>query len=130
MHLRAPLEKISDPNTLSNYDNNIRNHYNQSKSELPLRDYSAYTSTQNTITNLGNDDLGSGESNILAFETIKAKKRPFSDRANESAHSDPVDNITNRQTRDWKFPTMVSAISKDPIHTLSTTGYEQRELAT
>ncbi|KAE9364832.1 kinase-like protein [Stipitochalara longipes BDJ] len=136
--LRAPLEKVFDSNTLSNYNNNSLDHYNQHmqqpKSDLPLRDDSGYTSIRDTMIDLSDHDSDNGGSNILDLQTIKAEKRSpgggtFDDASalagfTRPAHSDPADNNSNRLTRDWKFPTMAPPASADPIHTHFTTTYE------
>ncbi|PMD46103.1 kinase-like protein [Hyaloscypha variabilis F] len=141
--LRAPLEKVFDPNTLSNYHDNSLDHYNQHmqqpKSDLPLRDDSAHTSIRDTMIDLGDHDSDNGGSNILDLQTIKAEKRsPNGSTVNYAsalgdftrpAHSDPEDNNSNRHTKDWKFPAMAPPASADPIHTHFTTTYELPESA-
>ncbi|KFY80216.1 hypothetical protein V499_00890 [Pseudogymnoascus sp. VKM F-103] len=122
--LRAPLERIFDSNTISNYDDNSRNHYvrlpQQPTSELPLRDNTAHTAIRDTMVNLGsNHDSGSKLSPDL--ETIKAGRR--GDGANGSPFglvdfrrptlSDPIDVNGHRRTQDWKFPSITPSASAD-----------------
>lgn len=122
--LRAPLEKIFDPSTLSNYDDNSRDHYKQHlqqpKSDLLLRDDSPHISIRDTMIDLDGYDLEDGGSDTFDLETIRAEQRsqnseaaPLSDFS-EPAHYIPAENNSNRLTRDWKFPTMVSPTFEDP----------------
>ncbi|KAA8570372.1 hypothetical protein EYC84_002665 [Monilinia fructicola] len=84
--LRGPLEKIFDPNTLSNYEDNSRNHYGRpfqppeltpvpSRSDLPLRDDTAQTSIRDTMIDLGGHDVETGISVFPDLDTIKAGRR-------------------------------------------------------
>jgi serine/threonine protein kinase len=124
----APLEKIFDPNTLSNYEDNSRNHYGrqmqQPASDLPLRDDSAQTSIRDTMIDLGGHDSDTGLSSFPDMETIRAGRRTQEESDDEYAStlhdfsrpalSDPADVNPNRRTQDWKFPTMVPPASADP----------------
>ena len=127
--LPAPLEKIFDPNTLSNYEDNSRNHYGrpiqQPASDLPLRDDTAQTSIRDTMIDLGGHDSETGLSNFPDMETIKANRRGGREEAEDEytstlhnfsrpALSDPADINTNRRTQDWKFPSMAPPASADP----------------
>ena len=127
--LPAPLEKIFDPNTMSNYEDNSRNHYGraiqQPASDLPLRDDTAQTSIRDTMIDLGGHDSDTGLSNFPDMDTIKANRRGVREEAEDEytstlqdfsrpAHSDPADINTNRRTQDWKFPTMAPPASADP----------------
>ncbi|QSZ29245.1 hypothetical protein DSL72_003757 [Monilinia vaccinii-corymbosi] len=134
--LRAPLEKIFDPNTLSNYEDNSRNHYGRpfplpasdltpvsSRSDLPLRDDTAQTSIKDTMIDLGGHDVETGISVFPDMDTIKAGKRARDEADGDftktlpdfsrPALSDPADINPNRRTQDWKFPSMVSPASAD-----------------
>ncbi|KAF7871845.1 hypothetical protein EAF04_003952 [Stromatinia cepivora] len=135
--LRGPLEKIFDPNTLSSYEDNSRNHYGRpflpptsdlppipSRSDLPLRDDTAQTSIRDTMIDLGGHDVETGISVFPDMDTIKAGRR-VRDEPDEDymttlpdfsrpALSDPADINPNRRTRDWKFPAMVPPASADP----------------
>ena len=124
--VRAPLEKIFDPNTISNYEDNSRVHYGKqmplSTSDLPLRDDSAQTSIRDTMIDLGGID-SDGLSSFPDMDTIKANRRrdEGEDEYGSSLHdfsrpplSDPADINTNRRTQDWKFPSMAPPASADP----------------
>jgi hypothetical protein len=136
--LPAPLEKIFDPNTLSNYEDNSRSHYGrqmqQPPSDLPLRDDSAPTSIRDTMIDLGGHDSDTGLSNFPDMETIKAGRRVKEESDDEyistlhdfsrPALSDPADINTNRRTQDWKFPSMAPPASADPELSRFPTSYE------
>ncbi|KAL5344392.1 hypothetical protein ACLOAV_010652 [Pseudogymnoascus australis] len=122
--LRAPLERVFDPNTISNYDDNSQNHYGrlmqQPSSDLPLRDNTAHTAIRDTMVNLGSN-YGSGIKLSPDLETIKAGRR--GNGANGSAFglvnfrrptlSDPIDINGHRRTQDWKFPSITLSASAD-----------------
>jgi hypothetical protein len=125
----APLEKIFDPNTMTNYEDNSRVHYGKamtsapSTSDLPLRDDSAQTSIKDTMIDLGGHDSETGISSFSDMDTIKAGRRQDEneDQYNSTLHdfsrpalSDPADINTNRRTQDWKFPSMAPPASADP----------------
>lgn len=136
----APLEKIFDPNTISNYEDNSRVHYGKpmisapSTSDLPLRDDSAQTSIKDTMIDLGGHDTETGLSSFPDMDTIKANRRQDEDseQYNASLHdfsrpalSDPADINTNRRTQDWKFPSMAPPASADPeLSRFPPTSYE------
>ncbi|KAH8602558.1 hypothetical protein B0O99DRAFT_2319 [Bisporella sp. PMI_857] len=125
-----PLEKIFDPNTLSNYEDNSRNQYGgrnmaqSSTSDLPLRDDSTQTSIKDTMIDLGGHDSDTGLSSFHNMDTIRAGDhiQQTSNIGNGSAfqdfsrpaHSDPADAKDNRRTQDWKFPSMAPPASADP----------------
>ncbi|TGO24164.1 hypothetical protein BPAE_0110g00220 [Botrytis paeoniae] len=134
---RGPLEKIFDPNTLTSYEDNVRNHYGRpylpptsdlppvpSRSDLPLRDDTAQTSIRDTMIDLGGHDAETGISVFPDMDTIKAGRRvreePDEDYMStlpdfsRPALSDPADINPNRRTREWKFPAMVPPASADP----------------
>jgi hypothetical protein len=136
----APLEKIFDPNTISNYEDNSRAHYGKgmtsapSTSDLPLRDDSAQTSIKDTMIDLGGHDTETGLSSFPDMDTIKAGRRQDEneDQYNSTLHdfsrpalSDPADINTNRRTQDWKFPSMAPPASADPeLSRFPPTSYE------
>lgn len=136
--LPAPLEKIFDPNTLSNYEDNSRNHYGRPmplpSSDLPLRDDSAQNSIRDTMIDLGGHDSDTGLSNFPDMDTIKAGRQNQEESEDEyistlhdfsrPALSDPADISNNRRTQDWKFPTMVPPASADPEISRFPTSYE------
>jgi hypothetical protein len=127
--LPAPLEKIFDPNTLSNYEDNSRSHYGramqQPTSDLPLRDDSAQTSIRDTMIDLGGHDSETGLSCFPDMDTIKAGRHGVDAQSEDDyvstlpdfsrpALSDPADINSNRRTQDWKFPSMAPPSSADP----------------
>lgn len=136
--LPAPLEKIFDPNTLSNYEENSRSHYGRqlqpATSDLPLRDDSAQTSIRDTMIDLGGHDSDTGISNFPDMDTIRAGRRAPEESEDEyistlhdfsrPALSDPADINTNRRTQDWKFPSMAPPASADPELSRFPTSYE------
>ena len=135
----APLEKIFDPNTLSNYEDNSRNHYGRvmqpPASDLPLRDDTAQTSIRDTMIDLGGHDSDTGISNFPDMDTIKANRRGGREEAEDEyvstlhdfsrpALSDPADVNPNRRTQDWKFPSMAPPASADPELSRFPTSYD------
>ena len=136
--LPAPLEKIFDPNTLTSYDDNSRNHYGrpmpQLVSDLPLRDDSAQTSIRDTMIDLGGHDSDTGLSIFPDMDTIKAGRRAPEESDDEytstihdfsrPALSDPAETNNNRRTQDWKFPSMAPPASADPELSRFPTSYE------
>lgn len=137
--LPAPLEKIFDPNTLSNYEDNSRSHYGkppqQPASDLPLRDDTAQTSIRDTMIDLGGHDSDTSLSNFPDMDTIKANRRGAREEEEDDysttlhdfsrpALSDPADVNPNRRTQDWKFPAMAPPASADPEISRFPTSYE------
>jgi hypothetical protein len=135
----APLEKIFDPNTLSNYEDNSRSHYGRlaqpPTSDLPLRDDSAQTSIRDTMIDLGGHDSDTGLSDFPDMETtIQASRHGREETSDEytstsydfsrPALSDPADTNPNRRTQDWKFPSMAPPASADPEMARFPTSYE------
>jgi hypothetical protein len=127
--LKAPLEKLFDPNTMSNYKDNSVQHFNlqpNPASDLPLRDDSAQTSIRDTLIDLDAHDIPSGLSSFSEMDTMKPARRAAQDESEEDyeygqdfarpALSDPVDN-PNRRTQDWKFPSMAPPASANPEFT-------------
>jgi hypothetical protein len=137
--LPAPLEKIFDPNTLSNYEDNSRSHYGRqaqpATSDLPLRDDSAQTSIRDTMIDLGGHDSDAGLSDFPDMETTIQASRYAREETSDGysstsydfsrpALSDPADTNPNRRTQDWKFPSMVPPASADPELARFPTSYE------
>ncbi|EKD19212.1 uncharacterized protein L3040_009348 [Drepanopeziza brunnea f. sp. 'multigermtubi'] len=89
----APLEKIFDPNTLSNYEDNSRAHYGgpmmysgslDRSGDLPLRDDTAHVTIRDTLIDLdglgtmidlGGHDAETGQSSFPDMNTIRADRR-------------------------------------------------------
>lgn len=135
----APLEKIFDPNTLSNYEENSRSHYGRyappPTSDLPLRDDSAQISIRDTMIDLGGHDSDTGLSDFPDMDTTIQASRHGRQESNDSYTStsydfsrpplsDPADTNPNRRTQDWKFPSMAPPASADPEISRFPTTYE------
>lgn len=126
----APLEKIFDPNTMSNYEENSRRQYGgQSQppptSDLQLRAESD-SSINSTIIDIDLNVIDSFQDNTLRpnrDENDSEDDYPYHD-FNRPALSDPADGNLNRQTRDWKFPSMAPPASADPELSRFPTSYE------
>ena len=102
--LKGPLEKVFDPNTISNYGDNARAFYGRqasppaSGSDLPLRDTSEHSTVRESLIDL---DASLGGDTLTRFgdaETIK----PGGARASTSG----LGEVDRRKTQDWTFPSM------------------------
>ncbi|KAI0432919.1 kinase-like protein [Xylaria sp. FL1042] len=95
----VPLEKAFDPNTLSNYKDDVRAFYGRqyppSTSDLPLRDDSSHLTLRESLIDLDASLNGSDLSQFADVETIKARPQTLS--------SDVAD-LDRRRTQDWTFP--------------------------
>lgn len=135
--MKAPLERLFDPNTISNYEDNSVRHYYKSNgsgmttptvaaiSDLPLRDDAAQPSIRDTMIDLGEHSTETGMSSFPDLDTIKASRYHNEDMEDDdydsgplhdfgrSALSNPAESNPNRRTQDWKFPSM-AALSADP----------------
>ncbi|KAK1756470.1 hypothetical protein QBC47DRAFT_380008 [Echria macrotheca] len=114
--LKAPLEKVFDPNTLSSYGDNTRAFYGLSGgrdpspprgSDLPLRSMSQDSTVRESLIDLD----ASGGDTLTRYgdaETI----RPVGAKPADSGLEDPA----RRKTQDWTFPSMTAAESalEDP----------------
>jgi hypothetical protein len=132
--IKAPLEKIFDPNTTSNYEENSRNHYNLTKvSDLPLRDNSAQTSIKDTMIDLDAQDVETGPPQFQDMDTIRATRDDNREDEYDGIDfsrpplSDPADNL-NRRTQDWKFPVLAPPASANPELSRFPTSPEPRRL--
>lgn len=131
--LKAPLEKVFDPNTISNYEENSRAYYGKppppptatnNTSDLPLRDDSLHSTLRESLIDLDaslHHDGGGELSGFVDMATIRAGMRVPSDSEfdeatdfNKPPLSDPADLNPNRRTQDWKFPTMIPPASANP----------------
>lgn len=127
--VKAPLEKIFDPNTLSNYDDNSRMYYGRlfqpppsAASDLPLRNESVQQSdVRESLIDLDASLHGSDLSQFTDMGTIRgidssqaAIEYDFSDAQYQGPSSDPADVPNNRRTQDWKFPSMAPPASANP----------------
>ncbi|KAL2200073.1 kinase-like domain-containing protein [Corynascus similis CBS 632.67] len=128
--LKAPLEKVFDPNTISNYEDNSRAYYGKAPpppmtsttSDLPLRDDSLHSTLRESLIDLDASLHDGGElSQFVDMATIRAGMRVPSDSDGEEVTdfsrpplSDPADLNPNRRTQEWKFPTMAPPASANP----------------
>ncbi|KAL2176022.1 kinase-like domain-containing protein [Thermothelomyces heterothallicus CBS 202.75] len=128
--LKAPLEKVFDPNTISNYEENSRAYYGKpppppmtsTTSDLPLRDDSLHSTLRESLIDLDASLHDGGElSQFVDMATIRAGMRVPSDSDGEETTdfnrpplSDPADLNANRRTQEWKFPTMAPPASANP----------------
>ncbi|KAI5866551.1 kinase-like protein [Durotheca rogersii] len=85
MKVKAPLEKVFDPNTISNYDENSRMYYGRpmpppasepppqefSQSDLPLRDDSLHATLRESLIDLDASLGGADLSNFADMGTIR-----------------------------------------------------------
>jgi serine/threonine protein kinase len=101
----APLEKVFDPNTISNYQDNARIFYGRhgprpsspsSTNDLPLRDISEQSSVRESLIDLDASWDGIEPSGFTELETIRSRTQP--------SFSAPEDSGGWR-TLDWTFPT-------------------------
>lgn len=132
--VKAPLEKLFDPNTISNYEDNSRAYYGRfpppsldypppppPASDLPLRDDSSQSQgVRESLIDLDASLDGSNLSEFVDMNTIRAgdprasTDYDFGDVSyNKPPLSDPELN-NNRRTRDWKFPSMAPPASANP----------------
>ncbi|KAF5125345.1 Serine/threonine-protein kinase nak1 [Metarhizium brunneum] len=130
--IKAPLEKVFDPNTISNYEDNSRAYYGRpfpapaptsaSASDLPLRDESAAPAdVRESLIDLDASLHGADISKFVDMGTIRAGDSHASidyDLGDtpypRPPLSDPADLNNNRRTQDWKFPTMPPPASANP----------------
>lgn len=117
--MRAPLEKVFDPNTISNYEENARAYYGMPPlppvSDLPLRDNSHNATLRESLIDLDASLYGDRLSKFVEMaETIKAGPRrsrdyEFGDEYARAPNSDPetVLAASSRKTQEWKFPVMM-----------------------
>lgn len=124
--VKAPLEKIFDPNTISTYEENSRAYYSQPFqapiSDLPLRDESTKTpDVRESLIDLDVSLHGGELSQFVDMDTIKPSEPhvsldyDFDDASfSRAPMSDPIDLKNNRRTQDWKFPSMAPPASANP----------------
>ena len=124
--VKAPLEKLFDPNTMSSYDDNSRAYYGKlappPASDLPLRDESAPAAdVRESLIDLDASLHGSELSQFVDLNTMRAgdSRASMGYDADDSSYSraplsDPADVGNNRRTQDWKFPTMPPPASANP----------------
>ncbi|RYP19107.1 hypothetical protein DL765_003523 [Monosporascus sp. GIB2] len=129
---KAPLEKVFDPNTISNYDENSRMYYGRMpiqpppSSDLPLRDDSLHQTLRESLIDL-DASLGGGElSSFTDIGTIRPSGPRASmdnswsfagateERYDRTPRSDPAD-AHNDRPEEWQWPTSIPpATSSNP----------------
>ena len=130
--MTVPLEKVFDPNTISNYEDNARAFYGKAppppSSDLPLRDDSLHSTLRESLIDLDASQIDGDTSRFADMETIRAGPRASTEYDMDDGSdlsrpplSDPADNPNNRRTQDWKFPSMAPAsanpeMSRFPFH--------------
>jgi serine/threonine protein kinase len=124
--VKAPLEKIFDPNTISTYEENSRAYYTQlfqaPISDLPLREETSQPSdVRESLIDLDVSLHGGELSQYVDMDTIKPNDSQasfdydFDDSSfSRAPMSDPIDLKDNRRTQDWKFPSMAPPATIDP----------------
>jgi len=123
---KVPLERLFDPNTISNYEDNSRAYYGKPvpppTSDLPLRDDSLHSTLRESLIDLDASLHDGGNlSQFVDMETIKAGLRAASSDSefddvtdfSKPPLSDPADG-NRRATQDWKFPSMAPPASANP----------------
>lgn len=99
----APLQKLFDPNTISNYQDNARDFYALPRglmtSEVPPREDSDTHSVRESLI-----DLDAALGDVVPQSADLSTVKPFT----RSLSSDPTD-AGRRRTLDWSFPTEASA---------------------
>ncbi|KAI0100854.1 kinase-like domain-containing protein [Nemania sp. FL0031] len=104
----APLAKVFDPNTITNYQDNARAFYGKEvllpAPDLPLRNDLEQPTVRESIIDLDAALDGNRLSQFVDLETIKVSTR--------SSSTDQV-HIDKHRTQDWTFPLMAPA-SADP----------------
>ncbi|KAH8891902.1 kinase-like protein [Thozetella sp. PMI_491] len=123
--VKAPLEKLFDPNTITSYADNSLAYYGQlppppPSSDLPLRNDSLHQTLRESLIDLDASLHGDELSRFVDMETIRAGPRISTDDFDEMTDlnkpplSDPADLKNNRRTQDWKFPSMQPPASANP----------------
>ncbi|KAI1430044.1 putative serine/threonine protein kinase [Xylaria sp. FL1777] len=137
--MKAPLEKVFDPNTISNYDENSRAYYGRPMipppteppvSDLPLRDDSLHATLRESLIDLDASLDGADLSSFVDMGTIKPAPGPgprasmdnswsFSSAVEPLPHnraplSDPADLNNGRHAPDWSWPTSIPPASANP----------------
>ncbi|KAK1471625.1 STE/STE20/YSK protein kinase [Colletotrichum abscissum] len=99
---KAPLEKLFDPHTISNYADHARAVYTRTTlSDLPLRnDDSAHLTVRESLIDLDASWIDSAPAQVNDLHTIKVRPR--------SADATDV----NRRTQDWTFPAVFPASAR------------------
>ncbi|GAP87320.1 putative protein kinase-like domain [Rosellinia necatrix] len=137
--MKAPLEKVFDPNTISNYDENSRAYYGRPMmpppteppvSDLPLRDDSLHATLRESLIDLDASLDGIEWTSFVDMRTIKPAPGPgprasmdnswsFSAAAESLSQtraplSDPADLNNGKHAPDWSWPTSIPPASANP----------------
>ncbi len=139
--VKAPLEKVFDPNTISNYDENSRMYYGRPPmpppqpapvaSDLPLRDDSLHSTLRESLIDLDASLDGGDLASFADIGTIKAGGPRASMDNNWSfagatettqqyqydsaPYADPADTNHERPEIEWQWPTSIPpATSSNP----------------
>ncbi|KAI1335615.1 putative serine/threonine protein kinase [Xylariaceae sp. FL0016] len=135
--MKAPLEKVFDPNTISNYEENSRMYYGRlmpplandpPTSDLPLRDDSHDAGLRESLIDLDASLGGADLSSFTDMGTIRPRPGPrasmdnnwsFSSATESTEHtraplSDPADHNNGRNPPDWQWPTSIPPASANP----------------
>ena len=122
--LRAPIEKLFDPNTLSSYEGNSRAHYFPSASDrgsdLPLRDRDERASRSRDVD--GEETLKPPTREVGGG--VEDRKRRTQEWTFASSLPAPLDAAetegewgTNRRTKDWTFASSLpTVVDPDDSH--------------
>ncbi|KAK4443736.1 serine threonine-protein kinase [Podospora aff. communis PSN243] len=103
---KGPLEKVFDPNTISNYGDNARAFYGRQASpppptsDLPLRKSSQDSTIRESLIDL---DASLGGDTLTRFAGDAETIKPGGNRASEVAFND-----AKRKTQEWTFPSMTA----------------------
>ncbi|KAK0622367.1 kinase-like domain-containing protein [Immersiella caudata] len=106
---KGPLEKVFDPNTISNYGDNARAFYGRqaspppTTSDLPLRKSSQDSTIRESLIDL---DMSLGGDTLTRFGSDAETIKP-GNRASEVGFSD-----AKRKTQEWTFPSMTAPVEK------------------
>lgn len=135
--MKAPIERLFDPNTITSYNQSSQNQYGRrgtsqsendtprpasqpdpshAPAELPFRaDFPQPVTIRESVIDLGDHDTETGISTFHSMDTLKPLRGAVDDISSDflrPALSDPAD-INKRATVEWKFPSMATPSSAD-----------------
>lgn len=133
--VKAPLEKLFDPNTLSSYDDNSRIYYGRFQqapvNDLPLRDEtSSAPNVRESLIDLDASLDGGELSRFVDLGTLPPNTTsllPSHGEADRDALSISYAN-PNRRTQDWKFPSIAIPASSANMEFLPSPVYDDAPL--
>jgi serine/threonine protein kinase len=137
--LKAPIEKLFDPNTISNYDENSKAHYAREyippptsvpppTSDLPLREKHEPSddSSRESMIDLGGIDMETGMASFPDMTLRPSRLLPDDDAGfsfdDEPSYNDDylapngfntINDNPNRRTQEWTFPSAAPASNMD-----------------